>query len=154
MVSNRNRVVSALVKRVTPAQPLQSHPYAAYYPVLCNGFTHVLRASWVISAGRRQERRNKELVPSQEDDQDCLHRANIRPTSRHKSSNGASKTERRGLKTTDQFAGRPSNCERTACRIRRLIRLRCTAFPTARGTVKPKREGTGSPVVCKQKQAK
>ena len=50
---------------------------------------------------------------------------------------GASIALRRGLKTIDHSGLNCSRCRRTASRTRRLIRLRTTALPSARGVVKP-----------------
>ncbi len=149
-----DRIVTAFVERVAAAQPLHTQPHALNGSVFFDRLEHVLGACRIISASGRQERRDHQFVALEGHGYDCLHLANNRPTSRRKSSNGASSTLRRGLKTIFQLSGSRSNWDRTASRIRRFSRLRVTAFPNARGTVKPKRAGVGGPDARRQKAAK
>ena len=58
-------------------------------------------------------------------------------TSRCNSCVEASSALRRGLMTMDHWGFNRSRDRRTASRTRRLMRLRTTAFPSARGVVKP-----------------
>jgi hypothetical protein len=147
-------IVPAFMERMATAEPFEAHPYSSQRATLRYGFHHVLGAGWIVAASRGQERRNKNLVKSESGDQDCLHRANTRPISRHRSLKGASRTVRLGLNTTAQSVGRVSSRVRTAARMRRLMRFRYTAFPTARGTVNPKREGRFASSLRRQNAAK
>ncbi len=81
------------------------------------------------------------LVPFQDTEEDYLHFARTRFNSERRSSNPASSTLRRGLMTIIQLSGKATSSCRTASRILRLIRLRTTALPKARGVVKPNRTG-------------
>ncbi len=151
---SRNGVITALMKGMAAAEPLHAHPHATQHSMPGNGFHHVHRTRRIVAAGRRQKRRNKQFVTLQNANQDSLHRANIRPISRRRSSKGASRTLRLGLKTMDQFSGEAWSSLPTASLIRRLMRFRRTALPSARGTVNPKREDTTPHLLCKQKAAK
>jgi hypothetical protein len=53
--------------------------------------------------------------------------------------NGAPAALRRGLMTMSHLGPAAESAKRTASRTRRRMRLRTTAFPIARGTVKPTR---------------
>jgi hypothetical protein len=53
--------------------------------------------------------------------------------------NMQSRVLRRGLNTIDHSEFRESSSSRTASRMRRRIRFRTTALPSARGVVKPTR---------------
>ena len=154
MSSLMNRIVAAGMKRVAAPEPLQSQPDASHDAMFSDRFCHVFGAGWIKPARRGQKRRDHSLVDAQRGDQDCLHLANSRPTSRHTSSKGASKTLRLGLKMMAQFDGSACTCFRTASLNRRFRRLRSTAFPSVRGTVKPKRDGHGSPISRRQNAAK
>ncbi len=148
-----DRVISALMKGMALRQSLHTQPYASRAAIVPYGVQHVLGAGGTETTGRRQPGRKRHFVQPQQKYQTPLHLANTRPTSRHRSSYGAVKTVRRGLNTTAQSFGRTVHCVRTASRMRRFMRLRNTALPSARGTVKPKRDGTPSPV-RRQKAAK
>lgn len=63
----RYGVNPALVKRVAAAQPLYAEPDTLRRPVDFDGLPHVLRAGRVEAAGGWKERRNQELVPSEDD---------------------------------------------------------------------------------------
>src|SRR5690348_6585240 len=140
---------------MTAAEPFQAKPNTAQHTVVLDRIEHVFRASRPVTASGGEKRRYKHLVAFEGRDHDYLHRAKTFPTSRHKSSKGASSTLRRGLKTIAQPAAAASNWRRTASRIRRFKRFRSTALPSARGTVKPKRAGAAaSSSRCKQKTAK
>src|ERR1017187_1832843 len=135
-------------------QSLQAKPHATRHAVRSNGFHHVFRTSGGKTAGGGQKRGNQIFIALEGGDHNSLHRANIRPISLQSSSKGASRTLRRGLKTMEHRAGRFCRCLRTASRIRRFSRLRTTALPTARGTVKPKRVGNSLSPERRQKAAK
>ena len=122
------------------AQPKHSQPNAFDATVLRDCFHHVLGAGRIIAASGRQKRRDERLVPFQDTEDEALHLASTRFTSLQRSGNKASRTVRRGLNTTTQPMGSTANWARTAWRIRRLMRLRTTALPSARGHVNPKRE--------------
>ena len=70
-------------------------------------------------------------------------------------SNGAAAALRRGLMTISQRGPAAARARRTASRTRRRMRLRTTAFPIARGTVKPIRGpgGRSGSVFSRQKAA-
>jgi hypothetical protein len=122
--------------------------------MLSDCFHHVFGAGWIEPARRGQQGRHKSLVDFKNANQDSLHRAKILPTSRHKSSNGASRTLPLGLNTIAQFAGTDSMWLRTASLIRRFSRFRFTALPKLRGAVNPNRAGIELPSVRKQNAAK
>lgn len=110
--------------------------------MLYDRFHHVFGTSRVITASRRQKRRDEGLVPFQDTEEDRLHLANARFTSLQRSGNEASSAVRRGLKTKTQPCARAESSADTAARMRLLIRFRTTALPRARGQVKPKRDGS------------
>jgi hypothetical protein len=58
------------------------------------------------------------------------------------------------LKTITQPAGRDANSLRTVSRIRRRMRFLLTALPSARGTVKPKRDTPAGSLLRRQKATK
>jgi hypothetical protein len=61
------------------------------------------------------------------------------PIARSISGNDAPKAARRGLTTMSHCRPISARCSRNASRIRRLMRLRTTDPPIARGTVSPRR---------------
>lgn len=83
-----------------------------------------------------------------------MHLAKTRFSSQQRSVNPASSTLRRGLKTIIQLSGSVASSCRTASRMRRLIRLRTTDFPSARGVVKPILEVCGQISILRQKATK
>ena len=137
-----HRVEPAGMKRMAAHQAAQTHPYSLGHPVTLHGVPHVLRAGWIIPARRRKQRRDDELIQSNNsyDNSPCedpLHHANSFETARAISGRGVSKALRRGLITIDHWGFSPSRHDLTASRKRRLMRFRTTALPMARGTVKP-----------------
>lgn len=102
-----------------------------------NRLHHVFRARWTKSTGSGKQRRDGELVQSQGENYEALHRENSLSTSRSRSVNPAARTLLRGLNTTEYSGPNLPNCSRTVSRNRRLIRFRTTALPSARGAVKP-----------------
>ena len=142
------------MERMASAQSSQAHPHALYRAMLSDCLHHVFRTSRIVAAGGRQKGRNKELVPFQDTDKDPLHLAKTRLTSPRNSVKGASRTVRRGLKTITQPVGRDASSLRTVSRSRRRIRFLLTALPSARGTVKPKRDTLVGSLLRRQKATK
>jgi len=129
-------------ERMAAAQALHAEPQTAPGTEPFNRFPHVIRAGRIETAGGRQKRGHSRLIYAQKADQgrtqSCLeHLLNRRSISRSRSANGHSIAARRGLITTDH--GWVSCAKRwlTASRNLRRSRLRTTALPMARGTVKP-----------------
>ena len=150
-----HRIVAAGMERMTAAYPPHSHPYPSWNSIFFNGFHHVFGAGGIKAAGGRQERRDKLLIAAKHGHYCSLHRINTRAVSRHRSGKDASRTERRGLNTMNRLGRSKKSWDRAAARIRRLMRLRTTALPKARGTVKPTFAGSsGSPTRWRQNAAK
>ena len=94
------------------------------------------------------------LIDTQKPDYEFLHCAKSLSTSFSRLAMGAVNAALRGLNTTSHLLSSCHKWRRTASRMRRLRRLRTTAFPFARETVKPTR-GPGLPAGCaRQKAAK
>jgi len=125
------------MERMAATEPLQAEPDSLHRPVELNRLTHIFRAGRMEAAGRRKKRRDHALVDDEESDESRLQRAKRRRTSVCKSVNWQSRVLRRGLNTIDHSEFRESSSSRTASRMRRRIRFRTTAFPSARGVVKP-----------------
>ena len=151
----RDGVKTALVEGMAAGEPLQTKPDTLRRPVDFDGLAHVHRAGRVIAAGGREKGGEEALVETQGGGQDpgdgagaggigtggrgdfWLHREKRRCTSARSSSNEHSSVLRRGLNTMDHCGFRFGSSRRTASRTRRRTRLRTTAFPSARGVVKP-----------------
>lgn len=142
------------MKGVASAQSQQTHPHTLYRAMLSDCFHHVFRTSGIVATGRRQQGRDKKLVPFQDTDKDSLHLVKTRFTSLRNSTKGASRTVRRGLKTMTQPAGSDANSLRIVSRSRRRIRFLWTALPRARGTVKPSRDKSAGLPLRKQNTTK
>ena len=125
------------LKRMAARQPAQPHPKSPRRAVPLHGFAHVLRAGRIEAAGGRQQGGHTQLVYAQTAAYDPLQRRKNFSTSRRSSGIGASNALRRGLMTMDHCGFNRSRWNRTASRTRRRMRLRTTALPSARGTVKP-----------------
>jgi len=136
----RHGVETALMKRMAAAKPLQAEPDSLRRPVQLNCLTHVLRARRMEAAGRGKKRGDHAFVDDEESDESRLQRAKRRRTSVCKSVNSQSRVLRRGLNTIDHSELKESSSSRTASRIRRRMRFRATALPSARGVVKPMRD--------------
>jgi len=133
-----DRVIPALVKRMAATEPFQAQPHAPRGAVSRNGVHHVFRTRRPKAARRRQPRRDRRLVKTQKtDDDQPRHRSNSLSNWRVNSSSGASAAARRGLRTISSAGSMRSRRTRSCSRMRRRIRFRMTAFPTARGIVKP-----------------
>jgi hypothetical protein len=109
-----------------------------------DGFTHIFRTGRRKAARRRQPGGHTKLIYANRSRYDPLQRRKRRSTSRCKSATGASSALRRGLKTIDHRGFNRSRCRRTASRTRRLMRLRTTDLPSARGVVNPMCGPSGS----------
>jgi hypothetical protein len=140
-----NGIKPSLVERMASQQPPESQPYTACRSIFAYGLQHVLRTGWIKPASGWQHRRKPALVEPQQRHHDSLHLLTNFRTSLRNSSNGASTTVLRGFRTTSHRPPTAASSARQASRIRRLMRFRRTAFPTARGTVKPTRAPVGRP---------
>jgi hypothetical protein len=156
----RYGIAATVVKRMTAAKALQAQPYSFRGSVSFNRFAHVLGTRRMEAAGGGQERRNQTLVPAEGEDEaspdtsvepevsvEAAVRAHLikrRLTSVCSSVKRQSRTFRRGLNTIDHSGLSDASSSRTASRIRRLMRLRTTALPSAFGAVKP----TRGPLPC------
>jgi len=127
------------MKRMAAQQPPRTHPDAARGSIFIDGFQHVFRTRGMETAGRRQKRRNAALVTFKDGDYDFAHCVIRRPTSRRRSSVEAVSAARRRLMTISHSGANSWRRTRSISRIRLFIRFRTTAFPKARGRVKPKR---------------
>lgn len=135
-----DRVITARVKRVAAAEPFTAQPNAADDAIPGHGVHHVLRTGRPETASRGQPGRDGCLIKSQQADDDyARHRSISLSNCRIKSGRGASAAARRGFKTISRHASNSRRWRRNCSRIRRRIRLRITAFPTARGMVNPTR---------------
>jgi hypothetical protein len=132
-------VETAGMKRMTTRQPAQSHPHAPDRSVPFHRFSHVTRTTRIEAARRGEQWGKRDLIQSQRPDHEPLQRWKRRSTSRCSSGKGALRAFNRGLMTMDHCGFSRSNVKRTASRNRRLMRLRMTAGPSARGTVRPMR---------------
>ena len=146
-------VKAASMKRMAAEQAHGSHPHAADDAVLSHGLHHVLRTSRVEAASRRQHGRKPTLIDTKNANHEFLHRENSLITSLSITCLDATNTGFRGLKTTAHPAGKSRKCSRTASRINLFMRLRTTALPIERGTVKPTRGGS-APSESRQKAIK
>ena len=155
-----DRIEAAHMERMAAQQTAQSHPDAPQGAIAIHCFHHVFRTGGRKPAGRRQERRNETFIETQSSDYCFLHCATNRSTSRRSSSTGAAIAGRRGLITISHSGATSGNRTRSASRSRRFTRFRNTAFPKARGTVKPSRgpsldtPGSGLRSTRRQKAAK
>ncbi len=122
---------------MTTGEPPDAPPGSVNNPVSLNRLAHVVRARRIKAASRRKKRRDPGFIKPQDKNQGPAHRRNMRSTSFSSSVKGADITERRGLITMDHCGLNWWSLLRTASRTRRLMRLRTTALPSARGTVKP-----------------
>jgi hypothetical protein len=139
---------------MTTGEPSQTEPDTLRRPVYFDRLSHVIRTRGIKAAGGREQRRDHAFVGNEESDETRAQRANRRRTSVCRSVNMQSSVLRRGLNTIDHSGFRESSSSRTASRIRRLIRLRTTAFPRARGVVNPTRGPATASRSARQKAAK
>ena len=68
--SLRHGIRATLVERMATAQSFQAQPGAFSNAMDFDRLAHVVRAGGVESAGRRQQGRNQEFVPAEDDDKD------------------------------------------------------------------------------------
>ena len=132
-----NRVIPTGVEWVAAAEPRNTKADPTADAVALDSFPHVFRTGRVESACGGQQRRDRPLIDTQRSCYEFAHRRNSFRTSASISGKGAARTDFRGLKTTDHPSGSSGRCSRTASLMRRRTRFRTTAFPIARGTVKP-----------------
>lgn len=137
---------------MTTKEPPDSQPQTRQQTMLFDGLVHIFRAGWVKTACGRKQRRYAPLVQTQDACHEFTHRSNSRRTSVSRVRNSIESRGLRGLNTMSHTGGRPARFSRTASRIRRFMRLRTTAFPIARGTVKPTR-GPSSRDSCRRQNA-
>ena len=123
--------------RVTLQQPAETFPNPSRRAISLHRLPHIVRTGRIKAARRGQQRGQSKLVHSQRSYQEPLQRRKRRSTSSCNSGNGACKALGRGLMTMDHCGLSRARERRTASRSRRLIRLRATALPRARETVKP-----------------
>jgi len=142
-----DRVIPTLDKRMASQKSPSRHQTAAERSVALNRFRRVVRTGRHIAAGRRQRGRNPPLVSPEQPQHDKYHfspnffaiAAKARLTSSNRTGNSTVSTDFLGLMTTSTAVFSARRSKRTASRKRRLIRLRSTAPPSNRPTVKPKR---------------
>src|SRR5882762_7214681 len=146
-------IVSALHEGVATKQTKRRHRTPAQHAETLNRFLGILRASGDVTAGGQQPRRQQPLINSQERDDGSFHLpppadfcktvSKARPTSFTTTANSALRMTRFGFITTSIGGALTGRVIRTASRIRRRMRLRSTAPPSARLTVKPMRRPVG-----------
>src|SRR5579859_6836006 len=139
-----NQIYSTGLKRMAASQTLDAHPAAALYAIPFHRLAHIFGTGWMIAAGGGKPRRQKSLIQPQRGDYELLQRRKTFSTSRIRSAKGEPIAARRGLKIISHSGFSRSSRWRTASRTRLLIRLRTTAPPSDRGSVKPIR-GPGGP---------
>ena len=166
MSSSGDRVEATRMKRVAFTDTQKCHAGSSHGTMLLNRFHGVYRAGGMKAAGGREHRGNQTLVELQDGDEEVSHGASGGRSSivgasgrlasrrwssfstfRSTSAQGASSKALRGLKTRSKPYGKRSLLSLTHSRNRRLMRLRATALPKARGQVKPKRAGRSTPVL-------
>lgn len=74
----RNRIVARTAPRMTAANPLNPEPYAFEKTVRFNCLNHILRAGRLIAAHARTQRRNKNLIKSNQRNRQFFHRSTLR----------------------------------------------------------------------------
>ena len=144
-------------------QPPHPLPNAAKHTVSFDRFHHVFRTGGIKTASGGQHGRDPALIHTKDSqragrggahwsDRRRWRRVALRAIQRCKlhvsmtfwrarsiSLNVAFSTGRLGFSTMSHLDANSLRWSRNASRIRRLIRLRSTAFPTALGTVRPRR---------------
>ena len=129
-------------------QALQAQPDALRRTVVLNGLHHVFGTGGVEAASGRQQGRDPALVRAEQHQQ---HLSISLPISRSTCSQGAVRAPRRRFITIHQDGASRQKFRRRHSLTRRFMRLRPTAFPKARGVVKPTR--APSPAGLRQQKA-
>jgi len=141
-------------------QPRGRQQASANNAVALDGLNRILRAGGNEAAGMRQHGRDNSLITPQYELHRLLHfcspvRARCaasrraRVTSFTNSAKGILPTLFRGLNTTSMGPSQAWADNRTASRIRRLMRLRSTAPPSTLPTVNPTRGVLPGPIVSR-----
>src|ERR1700690_717583 len=147
------------MKGVAAQKASDSHGRPPENSIFLNGLSHILRARRMKAAGGRQGWGNPSLIQTKSTHHQVLyysgpHLSITLRSARSISEKGASRAARRGLTTISHCAPNSARWRRKASRKRRLRRLRTTAPPMARGTVRPKRAlGLPEPVCARQNAA-
>ena len=67
----RHGIRATLVERMATAQSFQAQPDALSDAMNLDRLAHIFRAGGMEAAGRRQQGRNQEFVPAEDDDKDA-----------------------------------------------------------------------------------
>jgi hypothetical protein len=70
-LDSRHGIRATLVERMAAAEPFQAQPDAFSSAMNFDRLAHVFRAGGMEAAGRRQQRRNQEFVPTEDCDGDA-----------------------------------------------------------------------------------
>src|SRR5690242_7807129 len=68
-----NRIVSAGTERIAARDALRRQPYALDRPMFLERFDGVRGAAWIITAGRRKQRAQRDLVAADQKNQHGAH---------------------------------------------------------------------------------
>jgi hypothetical protein len=158
----RNGIIPTRPERITPRQAAECQPSSAERTVTLERLDGVHRTTWIITAGCRQQRRQRDLIRPYEQDEHgpwycsndmddygarrAIHCGNscgscvtARAMSVSSASNDASYASGRARMTTSTDSVVDRRRVRTSSRKRRFNRLRSTADPEYRGTIIPTR---------------
>ena len=152
----RYRIIAARMEWVAATEAAQRQPAAAQDAVSSDRLLAVARTGRRKAAGRREQRRDRELIKADQPNRQSFHRppsAACGPLivmvsrARRKSSSTAPRSAdqsatalgARARNTRSQLGVRSIRRRRTASRIRRRTRFRTTALPTRRLTTTPSR---------------
>src|SRR3990172_6392093 len=144
-----NQVEAARVERVAAEHPANREPASPHRPVPRDRLRRKARAARLEATRRFQERRDRETIYLDEEDQELCHqpREEIhceQPRKSEPSSDSTSCTPSlaaplRAITTTSTGRASTSRRRRKHSRTHLFTRLRVTAFPTRRLTVMPNR---------------
>jgi hypothetical protein len=171
------RIVPTLHKRMATQNPFKRHPGAFSGAESIDRFHRVFGTTRYIAARRRQHGRNEPFVSAKHREHDGLGdivhlsvssfarltveaavttcfsiTSKARRTSFCKFANSVVRNDFFGLITTSTETFGTDSCSRTASRKRRFMRLRSTAPPNARPTVKPMRIPLAGPAFSPRRQ--
>ena len=145
---------------MTARDPANREPAAAQCSVFFKCFDGVRGAAWIITARRRQERRQRHLISADEQNQHGAHTRTYGPTRSAVTRDSMVRTSRRSASTVAAYASRRARIEissdgcgvgdgsarsdgsssmRTSSRSRRFNWLRSTVVCLCRGTTIPTR---------------